>query len=311
MSECGVAGYFRLVLKERDGTVVRDTGWMKNLITNNGMVYIRDTVNYAEYVQLGSSNTAPAFTDTSVTTSIDGVRAQLLNTVRGYGGGNTYTYNRRSCSFLTGQSTGTIREMAVFPRSSGGNCFSHALLVDSGGSPTEITKGADQQLIVYYETRNYPKLTDTTGTIDISGTSYDYTVRARLWTQLNSGFPVWTAPTGSREIISDYGPGYVAYRDGDLGTITSNGPTGTAIGSATGTGTAFTQVIGSGTYYNDGQLQVGINDWNHANGIRCVVYSTDHCYWQIKYAQTSGGATIPKTNEDRLRLRWRVQFARV
>lgn len=316
MSGCGVAGYFRMVLKERDGTVVRDTGWMKNLITNSGMIYIRDDANYASRIELGSGNTAPAFTDTGVTTSIDGIKNTLSGDVKGYGGGNTYVYTRAKATFLAGQSTGPIREMAVhkFAAGGAGNCFSHAILVDSGGSPTEIVKGADQQLDVYYEVRNYPKLTDTTGTIDISGVSYDYTVRAKEWTQTFSGLPIWEAPTGAREVLNNSPASgeYLAFTGGDLGATTSNGPTGTNLGSLFGdTGAAVTQVTASGTYYNDGQLQVGIDYWNHANGIRCVTYVGGNTSWQIKYAQTTGGAAIPKTDEDRLRLNWRLQFDRV
>lgn len=312
MAACGVAGYFRLVLKERDGTVVRDTGWFKNLITNSGMVAIRDINNYAGWVKLGSSNAAPAFTDTDVTTSIDGVRRNLTGSVVGYGGSNTYTYRRQLANFATGQSTGTIREMAVFSSSSGGICFSHALLVDSGGSPTEITKGADQTLDVYYELRTYPDLTDITGTIDISGVSYDYTVRARLWTQTSSGNPLWGV--GGREVLSSSAAtgGYAAYAGGDLGTTTSGGPTGTILGSLFGVSDCeVTQVIAAGTYYNDGQLQIGIDGWNNAGGIRAVVYNSGNCRWQIKYENTADGTAIPKTDEDRLRLRWRLQFDRV
>ena len=306
MACCGLAGYYRLVLRYRDGRIVRDTGWFKNVITNSGMVFVRDSTSWFSFCMLGSGSTTPAITDTNITTPLDGLRKSTSGTTIGYS--STYIYYRYTFSFTEGQSTGNVRELGNFQSSSGGNCFNHSLVLDGGGSPTTIVKGADQILDVYYEIRNYPKLTDTTGTIDISGTSYNYTVRAAQIDDPGGSTVRWK--NNSREILNASSTSHVAYTGGDLGATTES-PTGTSLGSLSGDSGFATSIIGTGSYYNDVQLQVGIDSWNHASGIRCVQIMTGNCVWQIKYVAVSGGGAIPKTDEDRLRLRFRLAWTRI
>lgn len=308
----GIKGFFRCVLRTRAGIILKDTGWFPNVITNSGMEFIRDQTSWFQWLELGQGSTAPAQTDTNLTSVLDGIRKT------GSGAGedwtSTYYYLRYKHTFAEGESTGNVRELALFRNSVGGNCFSHALIRDSGGNPITIVKGADKILDVYYEIRNYPKLTDTTGTINITHPpndtpiSYDYTVRAAEFAD-PGGSPVRWGVQG-RETLVNTSSRYIAYTGGDLGP-TNGVPTGTSLGSLFGDTGFEVSIIGSGNYYNDVQLQVGIDLWNHANGILAVRFVTGNCVWQIKYAQVTGGGAIPKTDEDRLRLNFRLSWVRL
>lgn len=308
----GIKGFFRCVLRNRAGHVFQDTGWFPNVITNNGMVRIRDVGSWFSWYEIGSGSTAPAESDTALAAPLDGVRK--TGSDAGSDWTSTYYYQRTKSSFVEGESTGNVRELGTFHQSTGGTMFSRALIKDSGGTPITIVKGADQILDVYYEIRNYPKLTDTTGTITIthppSGTpvSYDYTIRPARFAD-PSASPIRWAVQG-RETLSQTSTQHQGYTGGDLGA-TSAEPTGTILPSLfTDTGFAVS-IVGTGNYYNDVQLQVGIDGWNTGGGIRAVMFKTGNCVWQVKYAQTSGGAAIPKTDEDRLRLRFRLQWVRL
>lgn len=304
----GVAGYYRLVLEEKDGTVVQDTGWFKNLITNNGLLFIRDELVWFGNVMLGSGSAAPTILDTTVTTPIDGVKKDYTGQVSA--ATSDYFFSRGEATFLEGVSTGNVRELANFTPAQPTKCFNHSLILDAGSNPTTIVKGPDQILRVFYEIRNYPKLTDTVGVIDISGTSYDYTVRAANFAP---GISSWNVNVREEIVFSSE---QTAFSGGDLGPTTGQ-PTGTSIGSLSGSPGAIAK-IGSGsfgppenlTFFNDYQLQASTTWWVHANGIRCVIFRSRNCIWQIKYAATVGGGSIPKTAEQRLRLKFRLSWTR-
>jgi hypothetical protein len=173
------------------------------------------------------------------------------------------------------------------------------LVVDGGGSPTEIVKGADNILDMYYELRNHITVTDWNGVIDITGVSYDVILRAaRASTTTN-----WLAGE-SREGLGSV-TGVTGYT-GNIGADIFTDPTG-SLGDLLSKGS--TSIIGSGTYFNDVQIEASLDAWN-AN-LRSVRFQTGNCNWQVQYNATVGGAAIPKTNEKRLRLKYRLSWVRL
>lgn len=92
-------------------------------------------------------------------------------TTRDYG---EYSFIRR---FAANVGTGTVREVGIAWATGGGSLFSRALVVDATGTPTEISKAADEILDVEYIYRVYPPMSDVIGTITISGADYDYVIR--------------------------------------------------------------------------------------------------------------------------------------
>jgi len=297
----GIKGFGRFVLRDLMGRIVQDTGWIPNVITNSGMAFIRDSTAYKAYCGLGTSNTTPAITDTDLTTPLP-TRVSNASLLADAWSGTSYRYERKSWRFGSGVNTGAIREAAVFPGPTG-DCFSHFLAVDGSLTPITITKGVDNILDVYYEVRNYPPTGDATGAIDITGVSYDYTLRA---CQVGNGTD-WKG-VDSREILSGTIGTMVVY-DGNIGATTGS-PSGTSDQLSLGEGSA-SSVIGSGDYYNDVQLQIGLDNGNFGGGLRSVKLVTGNCRWQCQYDATSGGAAINKDLEKRLRLNFRLAWARL
>lgn len=301
-----IRGFWRLKLRNRDGSVVKDTGWFPNLIVNNGMAMVRDTNGWNTYCELGSSSQAPAVTDTGVISSL-GSRQGGFNTINGYvAGGSDYFYQRRTYRFSEGESTGPIREISLNKMSTGNPTltFNRSLVVDETQTVTTINKGADQILDAYYEIRNYPPTGDSTGSIDISGTTYDYTVRP---SRVYSGSGQWG--NIAQETISSNASFHFASDNSLVARSSTTLPTN-SVNLFGVSGCTFT-VTGSGDYYNDIQLQCGIDGWIFGTGIRTVILRTGNCEWQIQYAKTTGGGPIDKTNEDRLRLKYRLSWAKV
>lgn len=308
-------GFSRCILRDKMGNVLQDTGWFPNMIMNRLMVSVRDggfggNVNW-QYCELGSSATAPAATDVNVNSPIDGVR-KLGTASVGFGGagGTEYYYRRHVARFLEGESTGTIREMAWHQLSTGtAYCGIHSLIVDGGGTPTTIVKGADHILDVWHELRNYIPTGDTTGTISIAHdgvpTNFDYLARAcrvgmtgsLQWYVLNrediSSVTTHSAVSSSEPvaITSDISPGAYLAGSGNAVTITN-----------AGVGTA------SSTWWNECQIQAGLDSWLLGSGIRTLRFATGNCVWQVRYGRSSDDQRIIKTNEDRLRLKFKLSW---
>lgn len=311
--EMGVAGYYRLILRNRDGSVARDTGWFKNLITNNGMKrmvnYATTPPNWGAWLAIGDGTGTPAFTDTALSGAQLGNRKVATTSVSGYTA--SYYYRRYLHRWPTGEGTGTIAELGYWTDTIGGTLFSRALLVDGGGSPTTIVKGADQSLDVYYELRVYPKLTDTTGTIDISGVSYDYALRP--WAFYDHVGAWWTV--NATEKIAFSGTYHYAYTN--QGLIATNSSTIT--GSNLGFGVSVSPVTYSyysgplpdyntGPYYSDNYIEANIDDW--VGEIDWVRTRGGQGGWQMTLTKTVGGGGLVKTDEERLRLHIRLTMAR-
>lgn len=302
--EMGVEGWYRFVLKNRDGSIARDTGWFKNLITNNGMARIVNfdggSVNWATYMSIGDGSGTPDFTDTALFGSQLGARKLAATSVSGWT--STYFYRRYTHRWPTGEGTGTISEVGYHTAGTAGTMFSHALLVDSGGSPTSIVKGADQSLDVYYELRNYPNMSDASGTIDISGTSYDYVLRPYAFH--NNVGSTWTVNTIERLSVSTV-QHYAYTGKGLLAILTEdqNDGGGTSLGLG-----AFGVTYAKGSYYTDNYIEANIDYWNGT--IDWVATRAGNTSWQFTLSKTVGGGGLVKTDEERLRLHIRLTAAR-
>lgn len=220
-SRVGVKGEYRLVVRESDGTVARDTGWFDNIITNYGLNAL-GTSRPTSKLCLGTGTTAPAVTDTTLvafvndsdTTGVGGgydPAFGVSNNVSPYGRSNTFSYR-----FNIGSLNGTFSEVGVSNTSDGTLLFSRALVVDAGGTPTTITVNSSQQLDAYYKLSRFPPLADTTNTFTIGGVSYTATGRAAFAGESTS----WDA-------IEPFGQSrsFTLGANGSLGPITGQ-PTG-------------------------------------------------------------------------------------
>lgn len=311
LPEMGVSGWYRFVLRNRDGSIARDTGWFKNVITDIGMsriVSLTSGVSWYTYLAIGNGTGSVAVSDTALFGSQLGNRKIASASTDGWGAANAYFYRRYTHRWAEGEGTGTISEVATFDSSTGGQMFSHSLLVDNVGSPTTIVKGADQSLDVYYELRNYPLASDATGTFDLSGTSYNYTFRAlsvgATGLALNHG-------VRNREIMGSGSSSIAAYTGGGLGARTDQVPTGSFLNPSLfydSSHAANSYAYANGSYYTDNQIQIGIDAWHGT--ITVVRMESGNSNYQCLYDKTVGGGGIVKTDEDRLRLKVRLTIVR-
>lgn len=301
-----VQGLFRCILRERDETVAQDTGWFSNLITDTGMERIKISPGYA-YGLIGSSNTAPAVTDTKMGTYLAGPISDALSPTIGFRTTpQRHGYGQYNWRFDTGVGTGTVREVGATNTNSSSSYLlsSRALVADSGGTPMEIVKGADQILDVYHERRVIVKLTDWTGIVDISGVNYDVIIRAgRAYTARESfgGGPValWDPTSGISPNVG-FSPG-LAYAT-DIDPNVWGYPSGTGVAA---TGETSTTVIDDGTWYETTQIEVLLDGFNVVGGIRSIFLPAGCSSWQVQF-----DPVVPKTNEKRLRLNFKFTYAR-
>ena len=182
----GYAGWFKIEAFRTDEAGEEIPGsrriaadWFPNLITDAGLDLLGTTGNTYVYTfcRVGAGNTAPAVTDTALVTPVAASSSEQSASDGVNRTGTFYAWRRTTIRFANGAAAGTLAEVGVAPAATGA-LFSRALILDSGGSPTTITVLSDETLDVTYELRLYPTLADATGTVDISGTTYNWTARA-------------------------------------------------------------------------------------------------------------------------------------
>lgn len=280
----------------------------KNLILNSGLdrfIVDSDLINGCI---LGSSSAVPAVSDTTMTnilgssTTLQGKEAGASNTtVLPYYTSVYWTYR-----FLEGVATGNISQVAMAYGSidtttnTYSGLFSLALVKDSNGIPITITKLADEVLDVTYTLRIYVPELDITGVTDISGVTYNYTVRAA---QAASWSVSYTSPRVYEA---------TAYT-GEIGSLTSS-PSGTPEYYSGPSSTLSAYVAGSFT--RDIAVLWDL-DAGNIGGIRSVFISLGRpgyartVRFQIGYSNATDGTAIPKDATKRLTLKYRFTWGRV
>lgn len=287
-----VAGEFRAVITRADGSV-EDTGWFKNLVLDQGLDMIGSDIGsyYMLYAcVVGTGTSAPAAGQTALEAPIGSPASPPTNSsyvnngvADGYSGTNQRTY-----TFAQGSIVGTITEVGITNNS--GALFSRALILDGSGTPTSISVTSIDQLTMYYRLKVYPQLTDTTGSVTISGTTYGYTSRP---TYVEYGGQV--PSTGGYNYVTAYAPGVT------LNPVTAQQPNGSSVGSAAFGWGAYT----TGTYHRDYGGTFSITD---------VVEPLQGLWAQNSLnsgVQIVLSAPIPKDNTKTLSLTLRFSWGRV
>lgn len=167
-----LSGRYKLEVR-RHGVLIHDTGWFDNLITDAGLNALGESVNISAYVMVGTSNAAPAATDTALIAQIASKDTSTVPSKTSSQGvetaGGRYGWLRLTCPFAQGAVVGIVAEVGIGWNST--NVFSRSLV-----SPAAPIIDVDQ-LTVVYELRMYIPTADITGTVNIGGTSYNYTIR--------------------------------------------------------------------------------------------------------------------------------------
>ncbi len=234
------------------GSVIDDTGYFPNLITNWGLDQFgtQQHANVTRYCHVGVGTAAPQFTDTSLQervahTTFTGNRSGSMASEPPYYSETRYTYD-----FGLGAVAGNLTEIGIGNNS---NLWSRALIVDASGNPTSFPVASDEQLIASYRLRLYVPEGDTEGQITIGSTVYDYLCRAAGATNYGAwGFPSLTGnndPMGAVEWIALY--------SGTVGEVTAR--PGGSRSAFTGTQQA---PYSPGSYYRDSSVSFSTTQGN-------------------------------------------------
>lgn len=290
-------GEYRMVVR-RGRNVVRDSGWMPNLITNGGLDGIGNETMKLTYCSVGEGNTPPTNTDTALQAFHQSTDTRSGSTTNS----GSPTYIKQSAIvylFPINSVNKNYAEIGVGRNNNGTGLFSRALVVDSGGAPTTFTVLAGEQLEVTYRLWQYAVLTDQVSTVTISGTPYTTTVRGTLVNDTSGGD---TFAGGAKWSLLDL------YYSNQAMTANTAWPGGTAGGPYTSIA-AYTP----GNYYRDLTWSVGTSAWNlpggltlfHNLGIPAVLGS----YLGHRY-QIGVSPAIPKDNTKTLSLTFRISWGR-
>lgn len=295
--KASLAGFFKIEAVRPDGSKRLLADWFPNLITDAGLDHVGNAIAYLGRIVVGSGNTAPANSDTTLvsqiasTTNLQSQSSAAQSSPPYYG---SITFTRR---FATGVAAGNLSEVGVGPTS--GSLFSRALILDGVGSPTTITVLSDEALDVTYELRMYVPTADVTSSIVIAAVTYNYTIRASIATNT-----IWCPTLSADDPTLSNATAYT----GAIGAITS-GPSG---GGFIGGATSYAAVgsYSNGDYHRDSTATFGLNDGNDVSGIRSCTYTFGANGNGFGRFQIDFGASIPKDSSHVLTLGFRVTWAR-
>lgn len=231
-----LAGRFKIEATRPDGSKRVLADWFPNLILDAGLNRI-GSGGFMSYCMVGGSSSAPLVGQTALVTPIASSNNELTYSV-GTELGPGYCYIRRTFRFASGVAAGNLSEVGI--GWTGGLCFSRALIVDGGGTPTTITVLGDEILDVTYEFRRYWPTGDGTATLTINAVNYDVVWRAATVGSWETGMLQFAA-NGSND-LNTFLFGVRSYTGGtpaNLGAITVDpGMTGGGDGSL-GYGAAY------------------------------------------------------------------------
>ena len=277
-----------------------------NLITDTGMNLIGSTGfdSFRAFVQVGTGNTAPSNSNTSLVNRIAGVAGVFQGVTWDATNPKTAVFTI-IYTFAAGAATGNLAELGLSVTTSG-TLNTRALFVDGGGSPITVTVLSDEQLVLTYRIFVVPNETDSVLNTTQKGTPYTLTLRP---SDLSVAFADSNNFTGQRLgaiITTGSGAGDLVVYSGassDIGT-TIQSPTGTATSIVSGTTPAYGTYT-SGDFYRDDTLHLPLSVGN---------ISTVGAYRFEGYpfrTQLSVSPRVTKTSLDTMTFTIRTAWARI
>jgi hypothetical protein len=297
---CGVGGEFRVIRYNCMGQVNYDSGWLDNMIVNQGLGLQTTEANWNNYTYIGSDATAVTATDTTMGSLLAySATLQGSPTRTGAGASPWWVASERTHRFAAGVGTGTVREIGVGEDTAATKMVSRIVI------PTPVSKAADQVLDVIWRHKLYPPLGDVTGTVTIDGAVYDTTVRGLYYDYVGSG----------TQTLGQFGPNTASgsnqgVADGNLGALDDTTPLGTTANSAESR-TWLTGGVTGTTGYREWDVLFGLNYGNLGAGIRTAWTRTNTSqYFQCQFDRQSDGARVDKDDTKIWTPRWRLEWVR-
>lgn len=326
----GIGGEFKLSKGKADadgnlipGTMQDVTDWFSNHVLDTGLDMIGTSApdnlasGYLRGAQLGSGNTPPEDEDTALVNRLGSSVTRLQQSQSKNLSTLPYYFEILMVyRFAAGVATGTIAECGIVGAIndlSGGAMnpsaplFARALTVDPSGDPTTVTKLPDEIVDLHYRLRYYINTEDVTGSIEIGGDDYDYTLRP-LRMEVNQagvndfgwGFQALQTNGANSSIYARTSAGAGPNRiytgaTADLAPLTGGDPAGTSVPGNTFNISNPEYVTGS--HELEHRISCGLGSagtgFNDPNGIGVIVFGTGISNWQMKLEPN-----LVKTSDD-------------
>jgi hypothetical protein len=255
---------------------------------------------------LGTGSAAPAVSDTTLQTpgaASTTIQRNFVSVAPYVAGPPEYLTDFMTFRFATGVATGTWTEVGITNGSAPFVLFSRALMLNGGGTPTAVTVLADESLDVTYTLRLYPP-GDSTGSITLNGTSYDYTLRPSFL----GNSSIWAfnyIMSGQLAAVSGGAAAQAVWFSGAIGSSTSGPSSQVGSNSIKSTPQAYV----SGSRQRTFELEWALNDANVGGGFRSLRFDSTSggsmLPWQIGFTPN-----VPKLNTQILRLSFTLSMAR-
>ena len=301
-----LAGKYKIAIKRGDD-IIQETPWFHNTILDQGLDRMGATASATviSSVQVGTGNTPPATTQTSLVTFLAGVDSGSPYPASSVSSGSPDYKSVKTWifTFPQGDVVGTIAEIGVgWAATAGANLFSRELIRDGSGNPITLSLAAIDQLIVYYELTYTPVITDGSGSVVLDSITYNYDSRIlRAASFADIPFSVLGQRLAAIDTAQTYQSGTT------LGAITDNFPNGSTIASGSQT-SVTTGSYTTGDYYLDQSIFWDVGRANDAGGIGALALeggSSSSIFYQIVF-----DSPIPKDNTQQLTLVVRYSWAR-
>ncbi len=287
-----VSGHFKMEAVRADGSR-RHLAEFDNLITNTGLNQLGSGSSGSSQITgcvVGTGTTAPANTDTNMANQVAHT-TNLMTVTRNTVAGSNYSFYRVTYRFAAGTATGNLTEVGMRGASSPtGPLFSRARILDGSNNPTSITVLAEEALDVTYELRVYHPTADVTGTVNLGGTNYNFTIRRANSTNSDWGWPELGVT------LTRGGTNPVAHSGGIAADTT-------APNSSIGQGTVAAQTYTNNNFFRDFIITFGLSAVTASIG--SVVMTSSLGFWQIGFSPV-----VPKTASNIFTLTVRLSWSR-
>lgn len=281
-----------------------------NLITDNGLNRLGSVgLENTYFFHVGTGNTPETVGDTGLVTWVASKQNSTasLNGPGDYWAQSTPPYfasHQKQARFTAGFAGGAVNitEVGIGPGSGNTNMYSRALTVDGLGDPAAIPVDADEYFDIYYTGENYPghinadgTPTNDTGSIDVNGTAYGYTIRpAYVTSGARWGRNMWLLVEGACRQDGSTWYGYYVYgSDATLGAVTSGLASGSSASVQSTSCTEASYV--TDTFQKKVYYPFSLSQGNVSGGIGGMLYVSTRGGYQVVF-----DAPIPKTSSDTL-----------
>lgn len=282
-------GKFNIVKTKNDGS--KEEYHFSNLILNSGLDSVATSDNPMAYCALGSGNSEPNILQTTLDNQLGErkshiSRPNIVWDLESSQKSKSMTYHYR---FNQGQSTGNISEIGIAPSESynvDSVLFCRALIKDSQGSPTVISKLEDEILDIYYTLKIVIPHGDVHKQIMCKGEMYNTITRPAYMGNDSSYYGV---------VFSEKIKGITELPDGNIQHYLSQVNSPYNVGS-------HKLVI---------SMLVPDNQGNHEDGIRSTMIQCPfNLKYQTQYERVSDGVSIQKNDTESMVIPFEFSWGR-